>query len=175
MNGKLKIFQSTLPAREATNTGVLLTSTEYISIHASREGSDVDISRNVRDFNHFNPRFPRGKRLPPFCVLLCPAQFQSTLPAREATVSRSVMAYSLSISIHASREGSDIGSCSPAIPGPHFNPRFPRGKRHPPRPHQCRHLEFQSTLPAREATVLSASAKSLSSISIHASREGSDR
>ena len=33
--------------------------------------------------------------------------FQSTLPAGEATASLSVMAYSLSISIHASRGGSD--------------------------------------------------------------------
>ena len=78
------------------------------------------------------------------------------------------------ISIHASREGSDFVSLQIRGVDIDFNPRFPRGKRHPPRPHQCRYPKFQSTLPAREATDRLAPLEQPQRISIHASREGSD-
>ena len=80
-----------------------------ISIHASREGSDHQRWRRLQSRRNFNPRFPRGKRL-----------------------------YSV-----GEQTGYRIN----------FNPRFPRGKRQPNR--------F-----GRQA---------LTYISIHASREGSDR
>ena len=169
-------FQSTLPAREATCEEVSVYSTQRISIHASREGSDpagpVNQAKNsvfqstlpareatsgigilrshVKDFN---PRFPRGKRL----------------------LTWSVLNAIISISIHASREGSDMRSSYPSA---------------------SRNL-FQSTLPAREATITTPNDIQMifdfnprfprgkrqnffeppprSRISIHASREGSDR
>ena len=170
------IFQSTLPAREATLPPAL---------------------RCLWSTN-FNPRFPRGKR-PPFGSLSSSqTEFQSTLPAREATFGTTLSASSrafqstlpareatqrdpniphrFAISIHASREGSDIGKDTKSIDGFNFNPRFPRGKRHtqegihpkkhwyfnPRFPRGKRHklhrklhpkTEFQSTLPAREATL----------------------
>ena len=60
------LFQSTLPAGEATDSPSALSMISPISIHASRGGSDVSIATT----------YPRG------------LIFQSTLPAGEATYSR---------------------------------------------------------------------------------------
>ena len=146
-----RLFQSTLPAREATLHLLIRKNQIRISIHASREGSDtafiVRVSAVIQfqstlpareatetivkhlQRNDFNPRFPRGKRLSGIVHLAHPA-----------------------ISIHASREGSDI------IITAYFILDF----------------TFQSTLPAREATALHRHVRKVLFISIHASREGSD-
>ena len=79
-----------------------------ISIHAPRTGSDA--------VNCFKSRWTE--------------KFQSTLPARGATVKRSMVVSLESISIHAPRTGSDA-------------PRRVAGNRK---------VSFQSTLPARGAT-----------------------
>ena len=55
-------FQSTLPAGEATIWNRAYISTNKISIHASRGGSDCLRIRHVQGAGYFNPRFPRGKR-----------------------------------------------------------------------------------------------------------------
>ena len=81
------------------------------------------------------------------------AQFQSTLPAGEATIKGVYNAMDINISIHASREGSDRSAGSP---------------------HDQREA-FQSTLPAREATRINIVILRIKRISIHASREGSDQ
>ena len=151
---------------------------EIISIHASREGSDVRCYAymfNVRPY--FNPRFPRGKRLLYHRPRGRVHQFQSTLPAREATSERPWHPGPRPISIHASREGSDSvfhGQCGiqvtfqSTLPAreatrmasfcfsslSHFNPRFPRGKRHFTLQDPESIVLFQSTLPAREATLI---------------------
>ena len=125
------VFQSTLPAREATgaygpyflfylisihasrkgsdNPDIALNPDNVISIHASRKGSDV-----LRRQHHSRNR-----------------RFQSTLPAREATLEE------------ISQIASDFD----------FNPRFPQGKRHFSKSAGSRLTTFQSTLPAREATL----------------------
>ena len=56
-------FQSTRPARGATSSKAMVTSSEHISIHAPREGRDAAV----------------------FCKLLSIYKFQSTRPARGAT------------------------------------------------------------------------------------------
>ena len=146
-----------------------------ISIHAPREGSDFAAPGGRvggLDFNprsprgerphtvrlplatdeHFNPRSPRGERP------LLDAQdemtraFQSTLPARGATIQRGHLWRPMSISIHAPREGSDrreraglrrgpdisihapregsdSTTKSAAVAARNFNPRSPRGER----------------------------------------------
>ena len=79
--------------------------------------------------------------------------FQSTPPARGATITSFNEVYRTDISIHAPREGGDL--------------RFL----------QCRMkflLLFQSTPPARGATVILAALLSTLGISIHAPREGGD-
>ena len=57
-----------------------------ISIHAPREGGDSDcIGLRVRR-NHFNPRPPRGGRPWPIWPSISACRFQSTPPARGATI-----------------------------------------------------------------------------------------
>ena len=79
------LFQSTLPAREATAIGGALQVNRSISIHASREGSDDVLPHPQMSAGNFNPRFPRGKRPLRAWLLKLIHAFQSTLPAREAT------------------------------------------------------------------------------------------
>ena len=79
------IFQSTLPAGEATCIYAIPLESNIISIHASRGGSDLYICHTLRIKHNFNPRFPRGKRqVAHFNGVFC-FVFQSTLPAGEAT------------------------------------------------------------------------------------------
>ena len=124
----------------------------HISIHAPRTGSDKPCLLAQHQKADFNPRSPHGER--PSRTHFCPlvVQFQSTLPARGATVSLhpsgkphlfqstlpargATTAHLLEIrpfgiSIHAPRTGSD-----------------------PPRPTIAMPTKrFQSTLPARGAT-----------------------
>ena len=79
-------------------------------------------------------------------------RFQSTLPARGATVLLAARGEELRISIHAPREGSDMIASNTA--------RLD--------------MIFQSTLPARGATILQKLVHRTADISIHAPREGSD-
>ena len=146
-----------------------------ISIHAPREGSD-DLIDEYAAFR---------------------AEFQSTLPARGATLERRTIELILAISIHAPREGSDeyaaAGTAFPCI-----SIHAPReGSDMIPSQPVFHTVEFQSTFPARGATgfvgVGSAYASNfnprsprgerlffsvrrvpLDHISIHAPREGSD-
>ena len=127
-----QIFQSTRPARGATELNDSVVEDDYISIHAPREGRDfhtqllrrqsaaisIHAPREGRDIVsdrgreeqlHFNPRAPRGARL----VLMRQDRFD------------------LTISIHAPREGRDIMMWA-----------FVRWA-----------MEFQSTRPARGATL----------------------
>ena len=102
------------------------------------------------------------------------------------------------ISIHAPREGCDLGGFTTGLECGNFNPRTPRGVRPPANLYFFEPLEFQSTHPARGATgppVLPDPSRSYfnprtprgvrplqgtgrapcSAISIHAPREGCDR
>ena len=103
------VFQSTLPAGEATGRLMRIFPQVVISIRASRGGSDKSTIRVLLAILHFNPRFPRGKRLFPTGKRNNKYKFQSTLPAGEATTG-------------------DLGTVTDEND---FNPRFPRGKRRP--------------------------------------------
>ena len=125
-------------------------------------------------------------------------RFQSTPPARGATLPSFLSALPSSISIHAPREGGDQLRHQLVQERRDFNPRPPRGGRlksawsnlltgifqsTPPargatsRP--CRGLcatwAFQSTPPARGATEITFCSPPTCKISIHAPREGGDR
>ena len=153
MNLSKWIFQSTPPARGAT-TG---------DAHANR------------DVWNFNPRPPRGGRLPDVLRDVGVVEFQSTPPARGATAP----------------------PAPPTVLALDFNPRPPRGGRHqrtrqlvvangfqstPPARGATAALpegfqpqfRFQSTPPARGATLASLIIKATLHISIHAPREGGD-
>ena len=102
---------------------------------------------------YFNPRTPRGVRPIHATLGIFQLIFQSTHPARGATMT--VVPVSSQIR--------------------HFNPRTPRGvrRRHINIPIQI-HI-FQSTHPARGATLQSLAQLQDVPISIHAPREGCDR
>ena len=79
-----------------------------ISIHAPRAGSDKRFYCIAHVFENFNPRSPCGERPEALQRLLCPVEFQSTLPVRGATVrDMMLLAAVQQISIHAPRAGSD--------------------------------------------------------------------
>ena len=145
-------FQSTPPARGATQRDIVIGTVGIISIHAPREGGDCGLwmFRNIQcNFNprpprggrlhtilqrtcsttDFNPRPPRGGRQKPNTRYQEGNQFQSTPPARGATKTRVKTKQITRISIHAPREGGDWGFPYISYAKCHFNPRPPRGGR----------------------------------------------
>ena len=148
-----------------------------ISIHAPRTGSDQVAEASDRQLSHFNPRSPHGERR--YGMMLqtgktyhfnprsphgerlirerkrvVPKEFQSTLPARGATAGcyprPDIVA---KISIHAPRTGSDRRAHARNRRTPYFNPRSPHGERRAPATSGRPREPFQSTLPARGATI----------------------
>ncbi len=134
--------------------GVATRNQRPVSIHAPRAGRDGDLILTQKEGDGFNPRAPRGARPLTLCGWWLRLMFQSTRPARGATRRR---------------------AC-PAPKGTGFNPRAPRGARrdlicvppilvavsiHAPRAGrdrndyalQIRETQFQSTRPARGATL----------------------
>ena len=118
------------PRTGSDNDDFLCPASEFISIHAPRTGSDDDFSQ-LADFDTL---------------------FQSTLPARGAT----------------------IGILHRGGGHQYFNPRSPHGERREQFPFTNFHEQFQSTLPARGATAYLAIDAFAENISIHAPRTGSD-
>ena len=78
-------FQSTHPARGATVGDIVVHGRVAISIHAPREGCDRAGAIASALYFYFNPRTPRGVRLPLLCLAQINREFQSTHPARGAT------------------------------------------------------------------------------------------
>ena len=174
--GANALFQSTLPARGATIGYFRRDFSRCISIHAPREGSDMQPSDPRKIYRYFNPRSPRGERPRQSFGFRFFSQFQSTLPARGATWNLPAWCASMD----------------------DFNPRSPRGERLGNAIHANRCIQFQSTLPARGATSVRCPLSQYSLnfnprsprgerlpytmklelpnlISIHAPREGSDK
>ena len=193
-------FQSTLPARGATRGREANTKAMLISIHAPRTGSDLTPRNWNAHQKNFNPRSPHGERRlfvgfaaedsfisihaprtgSDAAVFPAPASpsrfqstlpargatllegnpgkqklFQSTLPARGATLAADVEGFANLISIHAPRTGSDVFADAHGRITAHFNPRSPHGERHGVLGYSPIAFEFQSTLPARGATAAS--------------------
>ena len=125
---------------------------EHFNPRPPRGGRRVMIQRAVSGTSYFNPRPPRGG-----------ATRQRWTPILQA-----------SISIHAPREGGDAMRCCIGRSCPDFNPRPPRGGRLCTRKGHFRVCVFQSTPPARGATLAMCRKKCVLRISIHAPREGGD-
>ncbi len=83
-----QIFQSTLPARGATQTMGNALNGSSISTHAPRTGSDASCICVKPFFARFQPTLPaRGATDKKFVVkMLVEKVFQPTLPARGATL-----------------------------------------------------------------------------------------
>ena len=167
-----------------------------ISIHAPREGGDERHINGNLWFGDFNPRPPRGGRrknaeVAYFDLLFQstpPARgatldqrpviigdgFQSTPPARGATMVRHHYHRSLLISIHAPREGGDAPPVLGAPSGT-ISIHAPReGGDTVEMERFNTPLTFQSTPPARGATRPRTWLTMWMRISIHAPREGGD-
>ena len=149
-----KSFQSTLPARGATSPCHFYASIENISIHAPRTGSDE------------GGRFRRA----------CP-QFQSTLPARGAT-DVVVPLYVATANFNPrSPHGERLpvnGVCFVDFHGD-FNPRSPHGERRRRVPGcTTRRSDFNPRSPHGERRYTNLCPQQQGQISIHAPRTGSD-
>ena len=123
-------FQSTLPARGATCTGVRKKLSAKISIHAPRTGSDFLLCAVHAPYSNFNPRSPHGERLSRLAFLSDMLTISIHAPRTGSDDCKSYWYCAEGISIHAPRTGSD-----------EILKAFYLSK--------CR---FQSTLPARGAT-----------------------
>ena len=145
-------FQSTLPARGATERKIYCESPACISIHAPRTGSD-------------SPGFARR---------LTATVFQSTLPARGATTWGAKKYASQDISIHAPRTGSDSANSTGKKPQNYFNPRSPHGERQPCGCHIHVGQAISIHAPRTGSDDLYNDLVALVNISIHAPRTGSD-
>ena len=145
-------FQSTPPARAATQRVPQERKALQVSIHAAREGGDHGYLLVVWPILRFNPRRPRGRRPDHSTFMSFANSFQSTPPARAATFFVGGQDGSQKVSIHAAREGGDTLTAA-NIQG--IN-------------------EFQSTPPARAATQDARGGRAHPRVSIHAAREGGD-
>ena len=170
------IFQSTPPARGATQDRQAGRYCAQISIHAPREGGDRLTPTGKPLPGDFNPRPPRGGR--PLVLddtIIKVDDFNPRPPRGGRLLAKAAFARQYVISIHAPREGGDpeyrhrIRPCVISIHAPreggdpvlhpcerrrsgHFNPRPPRGGR----------------------LLVIADRISAEVISIHAPREGGD-
>ena len=169
-------FQSTLPARGATQNRCVPYYPDPISIHAPREGSDCGGISAAALPADFNPRSPRGERRARVGTeIILHSLFQSTLPARGATLQNRDRSYQPRFQSTLPARGATIPILVYNIDSKNFNPRSPRGER----PSSCAcpfssSARFQSTLPARGATGVLLRPQNALMISIHAPREGSD-
>ena len=106
---RFRIFQSTPPARGATQLRHKLQSMHIISIHAPREGGDHDLGRVQKALGHISIHAPReGGDAALTVPMTATSIFQSTPPARGATFNRLKTENPTEISIHAPREGGDV-------------------------------------------------------------------
>ena len=145
-------FQSTPPARGATEQHKAEMDKFSISIHAPREGGDSIIFFWSHVIKHFNPRPPRGGRLGTVRIKFLQVEFQSTPPARGATMRGQYKIVADKFQSTPPARGATPHKAVEVNSATNFNPRPPRGGRPL---HQCIWI-------------------SSSQISIHAPREGGD-
>ncbi len=166
-------FQSTLPARGATVQCTKPFARVRISIHAPRTGSDPIQGFRRNQQLDFNPRSPHGERLRRRTPQRRPPRFQSTLPARGATLRpcrarRGKRFQSTLPARGATLLGDDVSYADL------FQSTLPaRGATEEYLLSDEQQI-FQSTLPARGATVPEFDFAIAERISIHAPRTGSD-
>ena len=148
------LFQSTLPGWGATNAMRAADAVGYISIHAPRMGSDMELldSRILVRISIHAPRMGSDR------TLLCE---RHRIPR---------------ISIHAPRMGSDAGRCPAIRVVTHFNPRSPDGERPLEITVSAKDKTISIHAPRMGSDALPHLLRDpLDRISIHAPRMGSDR
>ena len=103
------------------------------------------------------------------------SSFQFTHPGRGATQAGLVARQTLTVSIHAPREGCDIAILWASLPASRFNSRTPGGVRLNEMLEGLGKVGFQFTHPGRGATYAKSAYCVPSGVSIHAPREGCDK
>ncbi len=173
-DGLRRQFQSTPPSREAT--GCVVESVGVLEDFNPRlpRGRRRRAAARRRPPRHFNPRLPRGRRRTSWSTRLCGAHFNPRLPRGRRLKQSLEKLAPVSISIHASLAGGDVGQTRGNQKFAYFNPRLPRGRRPPRITTAPTGATFQSTPPSREATGLSVDELVMAIISIHASLAGGD-
>ena len=172
---KSAVFQSTPPARGATTPTRCWSASSSISIHAPREGGDIEVGaggllrgnisihapREGGDSSRakartgaddFNPRPPRGGRPARRGTWATGGHFNPRPPRGGRLVGELRVRVECAISIHAPREGGDFLFSAFVVEQKHFNPRPPRGGRPLSKAAASSSAIFQSTPPARGAT-----------------------
>ena len=190
-------FQSTPPARAATQSRLRsVRPWGFQSTPPARAATTAPIGHRTQP-RGFNPRRPRGRRLPCHGVpvrhtlvsihaaraggdsdlLLTRIEQVVSIHAARAggdrRRSRPLRSRSR-VSIHAARAGGDSTKASAQPRASSFNPRRPRGRRRSPEVNSRQRVWFQSTPPARAATPANAQQTSPGGVSIHAARAGGD-
>ena len=146
-----------------------------ISIHAPRTGSDFRALVYDASVIQFQSTLPaRGATLVSRIASSAFSRFQSTLPARGATHHHHRHFGGRAISIHAPRTGSDACGKLRRKSTHRFQSTLPARGATPMRVMALPVPIFQSTLPARGATATRIPVDTHSIISIHAPRTGSD-
>ena len=190
-------FQSTLPARGATNGISRYSMPLLISIHAPRTGSDGTDAASVAQDCHFNPRSPHGERRALFVQkggvghfnprsphgerLGGPpaqphqdGQFQSTLPARGATDREQERAKTLIFQSTLPARGATVVKVRVRLIEPFQSTLPARGATIPARRVSRGSTHFNPRSPHGERHVLDYLKEIRLLISIHAPRTGSD-
>ena len=171
---------STHAPRTGSDSGSLASSFGMpISIHAPRTGSDVGYRVRTAGAGNFNPRSPHGERPTMLSRQTSTATFQSTLPARGATIFRTRIRGSASNFNPRSLHGERRGERGAVQLLQDFNPRSLHGERLRCKPAFSRIGVFQSTLPARERPSLapapSPASRNFNPRSLHGERRRSER
>ena len=124
-----------------------------ISIHAPRTGSDDPPDESWEWTQPFQSTLPaRGATVSPFLRLMGLFHFNPRSPHGERLNAFKPSGFSENISIHAPRTGSDHPLAVLFVSYRYFNPRSPHGERLSRGRLRVLVRAFQSTLPARGAT-----------------------
>ena len=170
-----KVFQSTLPARGATQCWKSRRPPLLFQSTLPARGATIKATGRAAFSSSFQSTLPaRGATLLLGSTAAQGGEFQSTLPARGATRPSALSDRPAHISIHAPRTGSDDMLKGWCIMSYTFQSTLPARGATIKLPNKGRRSAFQSTLPARGATANHQNIGGRQSISIHAPRTGSD-
>ena len=146
------VFQSTLPARGATDVSELTGGSLTFQSTLPARGATTPSAAGFSGWGYFNPRSPHGER---------------PLPPSES-------AQCVSISIHAPRTGSDRQGSRSRDTARYFNPRSPHGERRDAPEKFIVEVEISIHAPRTGSDPAGAADAQRPDISIHAPRTGSD-